>query len=712
MILWLTLACSCSRSDRTPAADSGASTGCEEDVAVFTEHVWTPVLSQQCVGCHVAGGPAAGTALLLDPDDMLASLRAASAVGERLLLKPTGQHESGHGGGTLVTEAGPAYEALALWVRWGQGECTLPDGDDCSEALLPRRLRRLSHDAYDQTLSDLLEIDSRYGQQLAADPTVDGYDNDAATLTVSGLLADQYRSTAEELVATLDVESLHACDPSQAGYTACAVRFIEAVGLRTFRRPLSADELDRYLVLWKSVAVDDGHPEGLRWVLIAMLQSPHFLYRSELGVKGEDGIFTLTDWEVASVLSYLLWGTMPDETLLIEAEAGALQTRPEIQAQIDRMADDERVVETATEFVRIWLQLDRLPSVSRDGLTDALRESMADEVTALIEETVSEDGSLTDLLSSRAAWLDAEMAAHYGVSETGWVELDGVEYSGLLTRAAVLTTHGLSSGSGPVQRGVLVRERLLCEPLAPPPSDIDTSPPEADASASTREHYEAHSTDPQCASCHNLIDPLGFAFEHHDQLGQWRAREGEHEIDASGALDGVAFDGPAALTAALLDDARLYGCFDQSWRRWASGAETCGDGGGADSLTAPLLDLLHQEDLALRTGAADEGDTLASGVRLSLEELPEDDVDYSGAVVLELIEVDAWGDGYCADATVTNAGDEAVEWEVRTTLSAEISSLWNAEAWQEGDETVFVGVSWSAILAPGESTSFGFCATY
>ena len=258
----------------------------------------------------------------------------------------------------------------------------------------------------------------------------------------------------------------------------------------------------------------------------------------------------------------------------------------------------------------------------------------------------------------------------------------------------------------------MVRERLLCEPLAPPPSDIDASPPETDASSSTREHYEEHSTDPQCASCHNLIDPLGFAFEHHDQLGQWRAMDGVHEVDATGSLDGVDVDGPEQLTAALLDDARLYECFDQSWRRWASGAETCGSGSGSGSLTAPLLDLLLQEDLTQRTGDADEGDTLAAGVRLSLEELPEDDADYSGTVVLDITEADAWADGYCADAVVTNEGDETVEWEVRTTLSAEISSLWNAETWQEGDETVFVGVSWNAILSPGESTTFGFCATY
>ena len=179
MILWLALACSCSRSVSTPTEDSGASGGCEEDVAVFTEYVWTPVLSQQCVGCHVDGGQAAGTALVLDPDDMLASLRAATAVGERLLLKPTGQHESGHGGGTLVTEEGPAHEALALWVRWGQGDCELPGEDDCSDEVLSRRLRRLSHDEYDRTLTDLLDVESNYGQQLAADTTVDGYDNDA-----------------------------------------------------------------------------------------------------------------------------------------------------------------------------------------------------------------------------------------------------------------------------------------------------------------------------------------------------------------------------------------------------------------------------------------------------------------------------------------------------------------------------------------------------
>jgi len=706
LLLWGCAACSVEEG----VTDEVSS--CGEDVEVFTSYVWEPVLQQQCVGCHNSDGMASGSAFVLDPDDMLASLQAATDVADRLLLKPSGQHEAGHAGGTLVIEGGSSYDALSFWVDWSQGECALPEDQACVDETLRRRLRRLSHDEYDRTLSDLLGIDSTFGASLAADETVEGFDNDVEALTVSSLLADQYRTAAEDVVSEADLDSLRSCDPQEIGYAACATVFIEEFGLRAFRRPINQTELDRYYALWQAVAVEDGFDEGLRWVVTGMLQSPHFLYRSELGEQQSSGSFEMTDWEIASGLSYLIWGTMPDEVLLSAAEAGELQTQAEISAQVIRMMDDDRALEITADLVEVWLQLDRLFTVSREGLTDELRTSMSEEIRELVKKTAVEGGSLTDLFLSQEAYVDENLADHYGLSGTGWVSLDGAEYGGLLTRGAILTTHGLSGGSGPVQRGVLIRERLLCEPLPPPPSEVDTSPPEYDPDVSTRERYSEHSSNPECASCHNLIDPLGFGFEHYDQLGQWRDDDNGHVIDATGSLDGLDFDGPHDLADALLADTRVHACFDQVWRRWASGTESCGTDRGATLLTDPLRIVAEEEHFTVRTGDVDEGDTFAVGPRLALTDLPEDDADYSGAVILEITENSSWDSGFCADAEVRNEGAETVEWEVRATISGEITSIWNASTWEDGDENVFVGTDWNATLGPSESTTFGFCGSY
>jgi len=163
---------------------------CGEDLNVFKEHVWDPVLGQQCVGCHVDGGPAGGSALILDPEDMLVSLRAASAVSDRLVEKPAGLHPQGHGGGTLIQEDNAAWEALSFWVEWTQGVCEPPTTNRlCFEDPVPRRLRRLSHAEYDRTVQDLLGVDLAAAQNFAADNKVRGFDNDASALRTGPVLA-------------------------------------------------------------------------------------------------------------------------------------------------------------------------------------------------------------------------------------------------------------------------------------------------------------------------------------------------------------------------------------------------------------------------------------------------------------------------------------------------------------------------------------------
>lgn len=693
-------------------------TDCPEDVDVFEAHVWEPVLGTYCVTCHVDDGPASGTAMVFDPDDMLHNLRAASGVSDRLLLKPSGMHDGGHGGGTLVLPDSEAWEALQFWIDWTHGDCEVP-GEACTDEVAPRRLWRLDHTQYQRTVIDLLGVENDYGTALAADENVDGFTNDAVALVVSGLLADQYRTAAEDLSSVVDVASMLTCTPEDGAVTQCAATFVEDFGLRAFRRPISGDELRVYLGLWSEVAEEDGFFEGLRWVVSGMLQSPHFLYRSELGIAGEEGDYALTDWEIATELSYLLWDTMPDEALFEAAAAGELHTPEQIQDQVDRMSADERSLDTTADFINIWLRLNLLQTVSRSDLDAELEDAMVEQTYETVRELARLDSSLADLMTGTSTWVPEVLASHYGSSASGWVEQDGEMYGGLLTQASVLTVYALADGSSPVHRGVMVRERMLCEELPPPPPNLDTSPPATDAEGTTREKYEVHSSLPECASCHVLIDPIGFGFEHFDHLGRWRDEEVGQPIDSSGAVDGVEFDGVQDLANVLMDDERFRSCYVQSWRRWKSGSESCADDPGDVGLMDPLLGMSSRLSFRLRTGGADEQDTFAKGSRLAPEEravIVEEVGELlpggaAAGVEFTLVETSTWTTGFCMDGTVTNTTSEPVVWEVSGDVSGTITSIWNAEYTVSEDEYVFTGVEWNAELGPFGSTTFGFCGS-
>ncbi|MCP4806426.1 MAG: DUF1588 domain-containing protein [Proteobacteria bacterium] len=545
----------------------------------------------------------------------------------------------------------------------------------CLDEATARLLRRLSHAEYTATVEDLVGVTPTV--TLATDAEVHGLQNDAEALTVGGLLADQYRSSAEEVAWAMDLDATLPCDPWTLGQKACATVFAEDLGTRAFRRPITQDELDRYVAIWEQVAQDDGFEEGARWIVAALLQSPNFLYRPELGERGDDGLYRLTDWEIASELSYATWGTMPDAELLAAAEAGELHTAEQIAAQTDQLMADDRAIATTQQLVAIWLQLDRLDSVSRDGLEDADRATMREETDALVADAF--DGPASGLLDA-----------------------------GLLTERSVLTVHALPDGSSPVHRGVLVRERLLCEELPPPPANLDTSPPETDTSLSTRERYAEHSENPECSGCHDRIDPIGFGFEHFDGVGARRDTENGHPVDASGALDDVPFDGVDELGDLLNDDPRYRACYLQTWRRHLTGTEACAEDPGELDVAEPMAAQTRRVAFTTREGTAE--DTPARGTRLTLDDLPVDDIDY-GAVSWEL-RSDDWGSGWCGYVNVTNeSGDAVTDWQVDLDADGTVTNNWSSTLEDQGARWVFTPTEWATAIEPGKSTEFGFCAT-
>ncbi|MEM6994636.1 MAG: DUF1592 domain-containing protein [Myxococcota bacterium] len=452
-------------------------------------------------------------------------------------------------------------------------------------------LRRLTHWEFDNTIRDLLGDDARYGEAFPNETSETSFDNQAAALGVGALLAEDYMRAAEAVaaVAITDLDALLTCYPGAIGEDPCALEWIEEFGARAYRRPLTTAQRDRLFALYEATKADHGFAGGLELTLQAMLQSPYFLYRVEEGLPDPagEGVVALDDWEIASRLSYLLWGSMPDDALFEAAEAGELADADGIAAQAERMLADDRARDVVATFHRQWLRLDDVDTMSKDPVLfpefdDALRGSMKASTEAFIDHVVFDgEGDLGTLLTASYGFADDAMAGLLGIAAPGsstpvYVELPADERAGLLTQPSVLASTAKANQTSPVSRGAFVQARLMCTTLPEPPPDVDTTPPEVDQDATTRERFEQHSSDPSCAGCHALIDPVGFGLEHYDALGRYRNEENGMPVDASGTLPGgdngnIDFDGAVELSVALADEAQVRDCFVQQWFTYAHG---------------------------------------------------------------------------------------------------------------------------------------------
>lgn len=746
--------------------DPDENPGCPDDAQFFQDRVFAPILSQKCIVCHSSGGVAAKSDLVLEQEDTAEARQAnfetvrdlaRMSVGSKsvLLLRPTGLHPEGHPGGKLVDVGTSEYAALSSFVdRVTKGKCDSPTVVCDGPARGGRMLRRLSRSEYDATISDLFGIDSAWGAAFSADTVVNGFDNNASALVVSPLLADQARRAAEEIAeaAFKDPSALLPCDAA-SGDAACAGKFIESFGKRAFRRPLSGDDQARYLALYTKVAAEDGFLEGVKTVVIAMLQSPHFLYRSELGGEAKDGIVTLAPHEVAAELSYLFWGTMPDAELFAAADAGKLASTEQIAAQAERLLADPRSDAVLDRFVEQWLLVGNVVNVPKDeavypGFSPAIRAAMREETRALFRHVLrGEKATLPALLTADRSYVSPELATFYGVSGTtgadGLIEVDlsGSERAGVLTQGSVLATHAHPNDSSPIHRGKLVRTRVLCQDLPPPPAGFNVQPPPLDPSLTTRERYSAHASKEPCKSCHTLIDPIGFGFERFDGAGRFRQVENGKPIDAAGEILASAhsngeFDGTLGLAAKLSESEDTSACFSLQWLRFAYGiaegpdtqclAEEVAkgfksDGQRIDKLIVSLAGTRHFTERAADAdvsedpgsggagGAGGGGGNGGSGQGGSGEGGSGEPVTQDLSVNVH--EDSKWQTGYCSTVTVTNNAAAPVTWEISLDIEGMMTDVWNAESSPDGAKIKFVGVNYNATLDTGEMTSFGFCAS-
>ena len=456
-------------------------------------------------------------------------------------------------------------------------------------------IRRLTRFEYNNTVRDLLGDTSDPADALPPEEEVAGFNNQAAALTTSDFLIEQYMKIAEDVSARA-VQNLAAilpCDPALDGEEACALSFIEDFGKRAFRRPLTQAEVTRFKGLfdWALADTDLGRFEdGAELVIEATLQSPFFLYRSEVGEETpiEGDIVPFTSWEMATKLSYMLWNTMPDEELFAAAEADELRTKEQIRAQAVRMVEHDKARDVVRNFHTQWLLLTQLDSVTKDtGVYPAFRGGLRglwkEEIQRLIEYVVLEgDGSLDTLLTADFSFMNEELAAFYGEdvrdsvtgSEFRRVQLDPERRAGILSTAGLMATHANLNQSSPVFRGKFVREQLMCDTLPLPPNDLVIEPPELDPTKTTKEQFEEIGANPSCAGCHTLMNPIGFIFEHYDGIGLWRDEQNGKAIDATGDvvatedIDG-SYDGAVELAGALATSQQVRECVSSQWFRFS-----------------------------------------------------------------------------------------------------------------------------------------------
>jgi Protein of unknown function (DUF1592)/Protein of unknown function (DUF1588)/Protein of unknown function (DUF1587)/Protein of unknown function (DUF1595)/Protein of unknown function (DUF1585) len=475
---------------------------------------------------------------------------------------------------------------------------TPPGGAACTtREAFASPLRRLTRGEYNNTVRDLLGDRTAPADRFPPDEVSGGFSNNAAVLGVSPLLAEKYQEAAEALAAAAvkDLPALVGCDFSGAAEQACARQFVQRFGRRAYRRPLAAADTDRLMALYQAGRAGGSFAEGIEVVLRAVLQAPAFLYRIEgrpgaPGRAGSSPLAPLDGYEVATRLSYFLWGTMPDDALLTAAERNALATADQIEAAARRMLADPRARPVAAEFHRQWLGLTALDRLAKDAraypeFDDELRAGMRAETAAFVEAAYfGSERTLATLLASDRGFVTPALARLYGVPPPAGAQPTAVQpvalprdqRAGLLTQAGFLAVHALPDQSSPVNRGKLVREQILCQPMPPQPPGLMVTPPEVDPRKPTRERFAQHAADPQCATCHQLMDPIGFGFERYDGLGRFRTTDGGRAVDDSGEVtaadgSGFRFQGARELGEQLAASAVVEQCLATQWYRFAFG---------------------------------------------------------------------------------------------------------------------------------------------
>ncbi|MFT3707213.1 MAG: DUF1592 domain-containing protein [Archangium sp.] len=473
-----------------------------------------------------------------------------------------------------------------------------PDPVTCTPAVtMGTPLRLLTRAEYDLTIRDLLGATNQPARDFPREPLAHNLDNDATINQVTDGHVAAYLDAAEFLALDTLSNRRSKIVPCNTNDIACGELFIATTGLRAFRRPLNAEERANLNTLFTTINSMEGFDGAVEVTLQTMLQSPQFLYRDEqaLGPVPQP-VVTLQGYELASRLSYFLWGTMPDDQLLEAAANGALDTKEGLSAEAKRMLADPKSTDGLMRFFSLWLYLDGVQRTEKSTATypeytPALSVAWRRSLELYVQDVLSHDGTLAALLTSNVLYTNDTMSM-YGPSapSSAFVrnEMPGTVRKGLLAQPGFLAFKAMPDGSSPVRRGIFVLDQLLCQTPPPPPADANIVPPILSATLTTRQRFAAHTqSGSTCKGCHQFIDPIGFTFENYDGLGMWRDTENNQAIDASGGVassdDSTVLGdvvGVAQLSEKLAQSPRVHSCVAKEFYRFALGrpltqADTC-----------------------------------------------------------------------------------------------------------------------------------------
>ncbi|HEY1337181.1 MAG TPA: DUF1592 domain-containing protein [Bryobacteraceae bacterium] len=577
-----------------------------------------------CRSCHNPDGVASGTRLHFPdpgaaPEKIEAFGRSLVVLVDRehpdaslLFKKPTNRMP--HGGGLRIQQGSADEALLKAWI----GKLTQLSSDEVAQAIKYREdeaagnglaapridLRRLTHSQYNFTVHDLLGDQTGPANQFPSEDFVNGFRNQSQAQGMSPLLIESYSAAAEKLARAAfrggDLRGLIPCKPSAA----CRARFVREFGLKAFRRPLDAGEQKRYEAL---MAQETDFVKGAQLATEAMLQSSSFLFRLD-----ETSDPKWKPYVTASRLSYGIWDTMPDAELFAAAARGDLSTPAGVEKQTRRMLDDPKARQALDDFVSQWLRFDRILTASKDRRKYPLFQhetavAMTDEALAFVNDLVWNDRNFMDLFTANYGYVSAELAPIYKVPAPA-KEFEKVAFpsesgrAGLLGQSLFLAMTAKPDDSSPTARGLFVREQFLCQHVPDPPPGVNTNlPPVTEAKPQTnRDRMSEHATNPTCATCHKLIDPIGYGLENFDAVGARRdkftlrftngrgegarrasAKTVDLDLDTKGFVTGIPnseFSSPSQLGGILARSPQCQECMVKQYFRYISGRlETPGD---------------------------------------------------------------------------------------------------------------------------------------
>jgi mono/diheme cytochrome c family protein len=542
------------------ASDAGKPAKTPEKISFAKQIV--PLLSRYCTSCHGGTKLRGGLALdkLKDEASALKDQNIWEAVAQRIRaheMPPTRRPQ-------------PSAEEAKLLLAWID---SVVGAGDCIGKKNPGRvtLHRLNRTEYNNTIRDLVGIPFQPADDFPADDVGYGFDNIGDVLSLSPLLFEKYLAAAEKIVAQALAnpdarKRIFICQPTDKTRDECARKILENFARRAYRRAVPPEEVNRLAGLARlAESQGDSFDQGITLGLQAILTSPHFLFRVERD-RGPNKLLPhpINEYELASRLSYFLWSSMPDEELFTLAREGNLRKPGTLEAQVRRMMRDPKARALVENFAGQWLQLRNLRNVNPDpalfpAFDESLRTAMLKETELFFESIVKEDRSVVDFLDADYTFVNERLARHYGISGVKGdsfrrVNLSGSPRGGVLTQASVLTVTSNPTRTSPVKRGKWILENILGTPPPPPPPGAGelSEDKKVVLSGTLRQRMEQHRANPNCATCHQRMDPLGFGFENFDAIGAWRERDGQFTIDPSGVLpSGQAFKGPAELKAIL-----------------------------------------------------------------------------------------------------------------------------------------------------------------